>query len=442
MSRIWTLIPFFLLLTVEISHAEEPLTDQQLRELMTELNHPSRSQRNNAEMELLKAGPEIIGRLKKLKSEFPDEESPDLTKVLRELHYRALVLQQGLPELELPASPLTLQQSIELIQSQIPHPLHLSSDVNLTTKTITFSETRLPYWATMIEILSQFHLDLTTDEGGREYILSPRQEMRTYLLPDQASPSASPDTAYRINRVVRKPIKGGEDFDLLRITFQVLSAPHRSPVFLRVSGDQILKTDLSDRANLLPPFSPESVTELPCQLGLISPEFRVDWMIPKSHHPENLGLQLKIEILEAVSRERFVFANWEKSHISQRKGLAVVTRDKVELSNDHLSVVLLILHSHRGAAFESHREWLSKTQIKLSQENQTLIPNRPTEKILEADGTTALKFTFDRPDSTLSDWTLQYELPTDFRTFHMSVPHRLPLKDWLKATQNKPTQLQ
>lgn len=181
----------------------------------------------------------------------------------------------------------------------------------------------------------------------------------------------------------------------------------------------------------VPPFSPEALTELPCQLQLLSPEFRIDWLISKTFHPDSVDLSLKIKTLEAVDVREFVFEDWSAPRVSQRLGLAVVTREKVSVQEETISVLMLVLHSDRGAPFESHREWMSQTKIRLTDGAQEIYPSRPAEKVLEADGTTALRFTFPRPDSSIDGWKLKYQLPTQFKEFQKSARSRSDLITWL-----------
>jgi hypothetical protein len=429
-----TMISFVFLLIGIVGHvfADDLPTDTELQELVQKLDDSSRSTRQNAELRLFKIGPPAIEQLEKLKTPQSEMGQREFKRILSQLRYRQAVLRQTMPELEFPETLLTLNESVHLFEEQTGYKLKISPDLKINSNSIRFSARKLSYWSAMTELLNHFQLDLTVDESGRVYVLSEQTQPRFYFA---SLESRSTDTAYRINRITRKEIAGRDDFDLFRITLQSLFVPTRHPLYLQVSGDQVLELTHSKDQRVtksrLTPFSPDALIELPCHLQLISPEFRVDWLIPKDKHPDSLDLYLRIRTLEALDHQDFVFDDWSAPRVSQRQGLAVVTREKISLDKDNVSVLMVVLHSERGAPFESHREWMSKTKIRLSDGTQEISPSGPAEKVLEADGTTALRFTFPRPDSPIKDWKLIYQLPTHFKEFQKSVVSQIDLKIWL-----------
>ncbi|MBD3672467.1 MAG: hypothetical protein HUJ26_02975 [Planctomycetaceae bacterium] len=430
------LITAIVLVSPNLASSAEMPSDEQLRQWVKHLNHAQRSVREEAEAKLRNSNRDVIVRLEELRTEFSPEERRPLTRILQDLKYRELIKEPQKLTLDLPTTPVSLKKAIDLIAAQSFQSLQLATDLPLPKETHQFSKAQSPFWEAVIELLDRFQLDLTLDDSGQSFVLTPQSQHREYIISDQAplDTGEASSIAYRINGVRRKTITGQTESDLLRISFQVLFPPHRAPLILKVPGQQTLRIpdegELPEREETLLPFSPEAVTEHPCNFDLISPEFHIDWLIPKSLHPHQLFLTLKTQTLEAVGRQEFVFSNWSVPNESQRQGLAVVTRDQIERSEDQLSILMLILHSRRGAPFESHREWISHTRIRLSRDNQDLIPTGPPEKVLEADGTTALRFEFPDPED-LSDWTLRYELPTDFQTMNHVLSHRLELEEWL-----------
>lgn len=434
MERIFLSLLVILVGLVGDAIADDVPTDLKLQELVKKLDDSSRSIRQKAESQLLAIGPSVIERLEKMETSNSITGERELNRIIRSLKSRAAVLKQTLPELELPDAPLTLSQAVELLIKQIGHDLQIARDLKVGAKTIHFSANKLSYWSAMIELLNHYQLDLAVSESGRVYILKSRKEPRSYFASLDSS-LASPDIAYRINGVTRKAVIGQDDFDLLRINFQVLFAPSRYPFYLQVSGNQAMTCtpleEFPEAVNHVPPFSPEALTEIPCQLQLISPEFRIDWLISKTFHPDSVDLCLIIKTLEAIDSQEFAFEDWSAPRVSQRLGLAVVTREKVSIQEETISVLMLVLHSDRGAPFESHREWMSKTKIRLTDGVREISPSRPAEKMLEADGTTALRFTFPRPDSSIEDWKLIYQLPTQFNEFQQSARSRIDLNTWL-----------
>jgi hypothetical protein len=218
---------------------------------------------------------------------------------------------------------------------------------------------------------------------------------------------------------------------------QLLFEPRLTPLFVKVSGNQLayqFNKELEspgDRTKLLP-FSPDAVTELSCHQLPVSPVFHVDWMVPVDEEISTLSFFPKTEVTLAVGRFDFIFRNWDQPRTSVRRGLGVVVRDELLMTDDEVSFLLILLFSQRGAPFESHREWLSQNLIELKSGDQIRKPNAPPEKELEADGSVAFRYKFARPPGTPDDWTLHYRFPTRFRTVDWKTAAAIDLTDWLK----------
>lgn len=411
-------------------------------ELVEQLRSTQREVRESAEKQLIDRGPAILEEL----PEYDAFKSPALRTILfrvrNELESQKIEESLFSTTLKFPIRDLTLAESVDFIREETGNDLRLSDSLELPTKPVPLVRAELTFWEAVLHIIKTYNLDLEVDEQSRGLILVAAKTKRAYFTNDYTD-SKHPvrPFAWRLNHVERKPIAGRDAGDLLRFELQLLWEPRLTPMFVKMSGNQKAegvyrkrKEDGTRDLDLftLIPFSPEAVIEIPCHQLPISPAFRVDWKIPARQKIQEVGFAPRAEVTLAVGRFDFEFKDWDQPTISVRRGMGVVVRDELIVTDDEVSFLLILLFSERGAPFESHRDWLSQNLIELKSGDQVLKPSAPPEKRLEANGSVAFRYKFARPQGKPENWTLHYRFPTSFRDIEIRSEELFEMAEWIK----------
>lgn len=411
-------------------------------ELVEQLRSSEREVRESAEKQLIDRGPAILDEL----PEYDAFKSPSLRTILfrvrNELESQKIEASLFSTTLKFPVRDLTLAEAVDFIREETGNDLRLSDSLDLPTTPVPIIRAECTFWEAVLQIIKTYNLDLEVDPHNRGLVLVPAKTKRAYFTNDYTD-SKHPvrPFAWRLNHVERKPIAARDAGDLLRFELQLLWEPRLTPMFLKFSGNQkaegLVTTQKDDgRRDLdlftLIPFSPEAMTEIPCHQLPISPAFRVDWKIPAHQKVQQVGFAPRAEVTLAVGRFDFEFQNWDQPRFSLRRGMGVVVRDELLVTDDEVSFRLILLFSERGAPFESHREWLSQNLIELKSGDQVMKPSAPPEKELEADGSVAFRYKFARPQGMPEDWTLHYRFPTSFRDIEIRSEELFDLAEWIK----------
>jgi hypothetical protein len=408
-------------------------------DLVEQLGSKQREARQSAERQLIDRGPRILDRL----PEYDAVKSPDvrsaLYRIRQALEDQRIDLSLRGTTFEFPDRELTLAEAVKMIRETTGNDLRISETLEMPKEPIRFVQEEITFWEAVIRLIEKYQLGLEVAETGRGLVFVAGKSTQVYFTSVDESGLA---VAWRLNKVERKPIAGRQDEELLRFEMQMVFEPRLTPLYARISGNQ-LAYDTSDdetgsaKRERLQPFSPEAVTEIACHQLPISPAFRVDWMIPAGQQISSASIYPEAEITLAVGRSVFEFDDWEKSHASLRRGLAVVVRDELLITDDEVSFLLILLFSQRGAPFESHREWLSQNLIELKSGDQILKPKVPPEKELEADGSVAFRYRFERPQGNPENWILLYRFPTSFRTIDCRTYELIKLDDRLQPSKQE-----
>lgn len=438
------LLTGLLLLVPSVVWAQDKQSSDDLptvAELVEQLNSLKRDVRDSAEQQLIDRGPAILETLPEYDAVKSPEVRSALFRIRQELENQKIELSLHGSAVKFPDRDLTLAEAVELIREKTGNDLRLSKSLDLPQETIRFAQEEITFWEAVIQLIEKYRLDLEVDGSGRGLVFVPEKARRAYFASyDIALHHPHRPIAWRLNKVERKPIAGRKDKELLRFEMQLLFEPRLTALYAEIAGNQLAFDTSEEETGItkkekLQPFSPEAVTEIACHQLPISPVFRVDWMIPADQQITTASIYPEAEITLAVGRSDFEFREWEQPRTSLRRGLAVVVRDELAITDDAVSFLLILLFSERGAPFESHREWLSQNLIELKSGNQTLKPEVPPEKELEADGSVAFRYKFKRPQGHPENWRLHYRFPTSFRTIDCRTSELIKLRDLLQPSK-------
>lgn len=436
------LIGLLLLVPSSSSALQDPPASDSpaVAELVKQLGSTQRDVRESAEQELIDRGPNVLNQLPEYDAVESTAVRSALFRIRRELE--EIRIEQSLLStlVEFPDRDLSLAEAVELIRKQTGNDLRISKSLPAPADSVRFPQKEFTFWEAVIHLIEKYQLDVEVGESGRGLVLVEKATKRAYFSSTDINfRFPGRPAAWRLNKVERKQVFGRNDEELLRFEMQLLWEPRQTPMFVRISGDQLAyqeEAGSTDRKQLRS-FSPEAVTEIPCHQLPISPAFRVDWIVPTDQKLSAVSFHPSADVTLAVGRFDFEFRDWQKSRTSQRRGMGVVVRDELLITDEEVSFVLILLFSERGAPFESHREWLSQNLIELKSADQVLKPFVPPEKELEADGSVAFRYRFKRPAGMPGDWTLHYRFPTSFREIGWGTSAEIDLSDWLQPSEKK-----
>jgi hypothetical protein len=235
--------------------------------------------------------------------------------------------------------------------------------------------------------------------------------------PRDAERSVTASGAFRIvaSPVRLKPIAGGSDERLARVTLELQAEPKLRPLFLSHAGDEIA---LASDGKALLPFSPKAKVELPFGEGERTASFPLDYVATKQVAPP-FDISGRVVATVAAGEERFAFPLSESGSAKRSRAGVTVELHKFAKTNDGGAIAeSSVVYDAGGPAFESHRTWVYHNEAYLtftrSGENRvTRLNHEPGFSTLAiSSGGVKLGYRFANLPSDAKDVVFNYEAPT------------------------------
>lgn len=219
-----------------------------------------------------------------------------------------------------------------------------------------------------------------------------------------------------------RDVIGRDDVQLLRIQFSLMTEPRLRPLFLMRNGRSLAVTF---DGGMAAPFSPEASIELPLGQRGMQVGFHADFLVARDRIPQAIDVQGLWRMQLSGGREPFRFALSDSSVGARRRKAGVtVGLEQVVRGSDNgeetVDVVIAISYRESGRAFESHRNWLGKNDIRLEDKAGKSVLAERMDIELQVDGSAWLRYRF-RPNK-MRPITVVYEAPT------LIMEARIPIK--------------
>ncbi|WP_145196112.1 hypothetical protein [Thalassoglobus polymorphus] len=374
--------------------------------LIHQLNANTRSERVQAERQLVDLGEEILPLVKQFRKTNPELDFQLQTlqrKIQAETAARAL---KG-TLISFPSKkPITLREAVQLIHAQSEIDVIVAPSVEEVV--VQIAEEKQSFWSA-IDSLSKSG-DLGWLHENHSLLFSPRA-----LLKHGAKDYPTCFRVAAVHQIPRQLFRGRNRDTLTNIGFRIDVEPHIEPFFVRIH-DQDFRLTSSNQEALLP-FSPDAkrVVERGANPWF---EFSISFLNNNPITSEIVDVDGKGELF-CSARQQLL----RRSLASQSKVAEPVQSFSVQEQSDSIVVDIALLMDEGIQQLDSHQLALLHRNAWLVVENQQRI--EPIRKeVLRIEGLKhSVQLTFPKPESDLDQIEFQYLYPEFLTTtsFEFSV---------------------
>ncbi len=381
----------------------------QVRRLVLKLDSPELAERQAAEDDLLKLGPQVLDLL-------PQGAEPGKAEVAQRIGRVRQKLQRQRASLGAQPSRVTLSGKMSLadiltsLQRQTGNKIctaRLGNSAPVLRRTLDIDVLKVPFWNA---------LDLVLFRAGLG--VYPYGEQGSVELVTQAAPRAAEDgyVSYAgpfrfqlVSLLAQRDLKPPESRSL-KVELEVAWEPRVSPIGLRQPMADVQATD--DRGNPMAVDTPEASLEVTVPRGPIASRLILPLALPPRDVRAIAELRGTLSALLPSRVEPFRFPDLGRVRQTTKRIAGVsVTLEGVAALGKSLEARLLVHFDQPGDALASHRTWIFSNPAYLeTRDGKTIGPEsvHPTRQTANELGL-ALTFPMDRSPE---EYTLVYATPT------------------------------
>ena len=391
--------------------ADEPIVPEMVSDLVSQLNAPTRGEREAAERELIELGLEVLPLLPE--STRDPAIAAALSRIRKQLHKQRATNQTTQPTLVSIAGtgPLGEVAVDWLDETGAPH---ISLTSNQRQRPATLKVNAVPYWRAIDRIAAA--ANLWPDQWSRTSGLTFRQRTdkdRQIQLdyPGVFRVAAGP--------IEVKPLPGETNERLYRLLIELRAEPKVRPLFImhQASSGSLIGAD----GTRIEPFTPKAAYELQMGDRGGAASLRLDFKGPPLEGPFTFKGEFvatlasrELPFAFGISRGSFRPAKEEQGEVTVR------LRDVTWNDDASVEVAVAVVYAN-GAAFESYRTWVYHNDAALmverrDGEDRTLIriDHKPGfDTVAQTPGALLLRYTFLNVPPDAENIRFEYRAPTD-----------------------------
>ena len=400
----------------------------QVRNLVSKFNSEEKQVREEAEVELLKLGPNILPLLK------PYLDDPGTTDAARQFLrniQRTLQLDRAKAEGEaktvtLSGDALPLSEILAAFTQQTGNKIvdlrpQFGQAVEDPKLKVSFSKT--PFWQALDRVLDDAKLKVYpfSNKDGIGIVAqgegdTPRLKRATY-----SGPFRFEATKLIAERDLRNPEQRS-----LKLAFEVAWEPRLSPVSIRQALDQLQAVDDQGRSLAVDAKGARDVllSNTATAVNLDAP-----LVLPPRDAKKIASLKGSVSVVVLGGVEEFSFdkLTQTKDKTLKQGDVSVVFRKTIK-NNDLWQVELQVKLSSSAKGIESHTNWIARNEAVLIGPDKKPILPATTESQQEEDNAQGMVYLFDGPKTlegytfVLKSPTAARELPIDFELKDLELP--------------------
>ena len=392
--------------------------------LVRQLDAPQLAQRNAAEQELIKLGPDILRLLPQTGKASPPEAELRLTRI-------RLKLQQAKAEASLRPSRVTLRgeamplsKILAAIQEQTGNKIvdarpRVTRQVPDPKLKVDFD--KVPFWLALDQILDQAGLTVYPfgDEHAARIVPASAGEASRSGRASCAGPFRFEVTSVLAQRDLRHAANR-----VLRLELEVAWEPRLRPIAFQQRLADVKAID--DRGQPLEVRSAQADLEVPVEPGPIAKVLGIPLALPPREVRKIARLQGTLDALVPGSPESFRFQDLAKAkNVEKRIGGATVLLEQVRKAGKGWEVQILVRFDRTQGALQSHRNWVLRNPAFLEGRDGKRIAPGPYPETTRRDASeVGIRCVF-AVEGPLEDFAFVYETPTAI----FALPVRYEIKE-------------
>lgn len=389
---------------------------QQIAQLIDKLDSNQRAVRQRAEIQLVALGKPVLSLL-------PPPELLSSNSVRDALQRVRLQIEKQAAKNSIKATVVNLKgrfsfkEVINEITKQTENPIDITNLPEPALNTmIEVDYHNEPFWKTIDELAQKQSFTYQfNDSNGALQLLQSRNN-KQHLSSEKNLVCYNGPFRIVIRDLLRRPVVGSVNRELLRATFLIQAEPRLRPLFLNYASSEIQAVTKSNRS--LPPFNPYAKYELPLGEGGKGLQFTVEWIVNSTQIPKTIQLEgrLKMELAAETLPITFDHLVQSQGAIRRRGNISVelVKAEKIQRDNtEGLNIRIALSYDYGGPAFESHRTWIYHNRAYLEDpQGRKYWLNGSSETTLQNAGKTSVLYRFKGLPPKQEHYQFTYLAPT------------------------------
>jgi hypothetical protein len=380
-----------------------------VRQLVADLDSPELSQRQTAEAELLKLGPQVLDLL-------PRDAGPGQAEAAQRLGRIRQKLQRAQAGLGTQASQVTLQGKMPLanilvsLQQQTGNAIstsRLEGSRGVLDREFEMDGKQTPFWPALDQHLAKAGLAVYPYGEHGSIELTAASEPQSALAAQHVC-YAGPLRFEVVGLVAQRSLR--PQSGTLKIEIETAWEPRLAPISLKQRMNDVQAID--DRGRRLTLDAPEATLEIPVSRGPIASRVILPMALPPREAKAIAELRGTVSVLAPGPRGTFRFADLVRGQrvVKRMAGVSVMLEGATKLEKT-LEIRVLVRFDDAGDALASHRTWIFNNPALLeASDGKTIRPDsvNPTRQTADEVGI-ALIFPIDR---AANDYAFVYQTPT------------------------------
>jgi hypothetical protein len=400
-------------LTLSETNAEATERDLATRvgQLVRQLDAPKLVDRNAAEEELVRLGPDVLALLPQ-RSDASREVELRLSRVrlaLQQAAAEASVQQPSRVTLRGDAVPLSkvLAAFGEQTQNRIVDARQGGGRLTKSSYLrVDFDKT--PFWQAMDQVLDQagLSIDLFGDQEAARIVSRDGAEASRSKRASYAGPFRFEVTSVMAQRDLRNPANR-----VLRLEMEVAWEPRLRPIAFQHRLADV--TAIDDRGRPLAVLTPQADLEVPVERGPIAKVLTIPLAMPPREVKTIARLHGTLRALVPAHAESFRFEGLgQAARVEKRIAGVTVTLEPVRKGPKGWEVPILVRFDRAQGALASHRNWIFANPAYLEHRDGRRIAPEPLPETTQRDAAeVGVRYTFS-VDGPIKDYAFVYQTPT------------------------------
>lgn len=403
-----------------MAYGGETVASGKVAQLVSQLNAPTRAEREAAEQALLERGLEVLSAL--------PETAPDpatraaLTRIRAQLSRNLTIGSVRQPSRVSLSGNGTLEEVAAAWLDDLGT-VRIALSEQQRSRPVSLEIHDRPYWEAIDTLAAAAELwpDVWDAQGRLTF-----RERRS--ADDDVQLSYSGSFRIAAGPIRKSALAGTKSTFLYRLPVEIRAEPGVRPLFIEYEADSGLLLN-GKKKKKLSPYTPSASYELPVGQAGGTAQLRLTFTGPDISGP--LTYQAEFVATIAAGQAKFVY------HISRdpfrpvqkQKGSVSTRLREVEWKNDEVKVELAVVYEEGGLAFESYRTWVYHNDavliVERDEKRSPVIPHEPAYEILaHSPGAILLRYTYKNVPDDVAQLAFAYHAPTEI----VEVPLKVELK--------------
>lgn len=383
----------------------KPVTFEQVRKILRDLEGDQLQQRDAAEKQLIELGPSVLPFLPEVNARTSGELKIRLQRIRTGLEATDVESFFEASLLSL-SGKMTVPEAFERIQKDSGNKVMLQGADGMSGMEVSFDHENQPFWEVVGSIMQQANLRINAfGATDGELVLMPGAQYADDTPPAFTSGPFRVDVlSAQSTRAFTTQMDGQ-----LQLSLQVSWEPRMKPVFMQIPMSEV-EAKLSDDSNLKA-TNPQAAPEIPLNFGGCSTQIDLQLERPARSFDKIENLKGSFVVAVPSERHQYVFEKFGNgARQSEKYGDVSVTLEGARRNGAVYEMRILVEFGNSQGALDSFRGWILSNEAYLLDPKQVRLENVGLQTYAVTPNAVGIAYLF-QINGDPNDFQLIYESP-------------------------------